>query len=193
MHLSFIWRRQWQPTPVLLPGKSHGRRSLVGCRPWGCEESDMTERIHFYFSLSCIEEGNGNPLQCSCLENPRDGGAWWAAVYGVAQSWTRLKWLSSSSLLYMASLGGSMVKKPHASATDSNSVPGLVRSIGEGNGNPLQYSCLGNPTDRGARWATVHGVAKELDMTATKTTRIFLYVHYSFPYLFASLFGCAGS
>ena len=57
----------------------------------------MTERLHFYFSLSCIGEGNGNPLQCSCLENPRDGGAWWAAVYGVAQSWTRLKWLSSSS------------------------------------------------------------------------------------------------
>ena len=57
----------------------------------------MTERLHFHFSLSCIGEGNGNPLQCSCLENPRDGGAWWAAVYGVAQSWTRLKWLSSSS------------------------------------------------------------------------------------------------
>ena len=58
----------------------------------------MTERLHFHFSLSCIEEGNGNPLQCSCLENPRDGGAWWAAVYGVAQSWTRLKRLSSSSM-----------------------------------------------------------------------------------------------
>ena len=91
------WRRQWHPTPVLLPGKSHGRRSLVGCRPWGHEESDMTEWLHFPFSLSCIGEGNGNPLQCSCLENPRDGGAWWAAVYGVAQSWTRLKRLSSSS------------------------------------------------------------------------------------------------
>ena len=57
----------------------------------------MTERLHFHFSLSCIGEGNGNPLQGSCLENPRDGGAWWAAVYGVAQSRTRLKWLSSSS------------------------------------------------------------------------------------------------
>ena len=57
----------------------------------------MTERLHFHFSLSCIGEGNGNPLQCSCLENPRDGGAWWAAVSGVAQSWTRLKRLSSSS------------------------------------------------------------------------------------------------
>ena len=81
-------RRRWQPTPVLLPGKSHGRRSLVGCSPWGREESDRTERLHFHFSLSCIGEGNGNPLQCSCLENPRDRGAWWAAVYGVAQSWT---------------------------------------------------------------------------------------------------------
>ena len=92
-----LWRRQWQPTPVLLPGKSHGRRSLVGCSPWGCEESDMTEQLHFHFSLSCIGEGNSNPLQCSCLENPRDGGAWWAGVYEVAQSWTRLKRLSSSS------------------------------------------------------------------------------------------------
>ena len=88
-------RRRWHPTPELLPGKSHGQKSLVGCGPWGREESDMTEQLPFHFSLSCIEEGNGNPLQCSCLENPRDGGAWWAAVYGVAQSWTRLKRLSS--------------------------------------------------------------------------------------------------
>ena len=63
------------PTPVLLPGKFHGRRSLVGCSPWGCWESDMTERLHFHFSLSRIGEDNGNPLQCSCLENPRDRGA----------------------------------------------------------------------------------------------------------------------
>ena len=90
-------RRQWHPTPVLLPGKSHGRRSLVGCSPWGRQESDTTERLHFHFSLSCIGGGNGNPLQCSCLKNPRDCGAWWAAVYGVAQSRTRLKRLSSSS------------------------------------------------------------------------------------------------
>ena len=90
-------RRQWHPTPVLLPGKSPGRRSLVGCSPWGREESDMTEQLHFHFPLSCFGEGNGNPLQCSCLENLRDGGAWWAAVYGVAQSWTRMKRLSSSS------------------------------------------------------------------------------------------------
>ena len=79
-------RRQWHPTPVLLPGKSHGRRSLVGCSPWGRQELDTTGRLHFHFALSCIGEGNGNPLQCSCLENPRDGEAWWAAIYGVAQS-----------------------------------------------------------------------------------------------------------
>ena len=90
-------RRQWHSSPLLLPGISHGRRSLVGCGPWGHEEPDTTERLHFHFSLSCIGEGNGNPLQCSCLENPRDGGAWWASVYGVTQSRTRLKWLSSSS------------------------------------------------------------------------------------------------
>ena len=86
------WRRQWQPTPGLLPGKSHRQRSLVSC-----EESDMTEQLHFHSSLWCIGEGYSNPLQCSCLENPKDGRAWWAAVYGVAQSRTRLKRLSSSS------------------------------------------------------------------------------------------------
>ena len=86
----YYGRRQWHPTPVLLPRKSHGQRSLVGCSPWGHEESDTTERLHFHFSLSCIGEGNGNPLQCSCLKNPRDGGACWAAVYGVAQRRTRL-------------------------------------------------------------------------------------------------------
>ena len=81
-------RRQWHPTPVLLPGKSHGR--------------DTTERLHFHFLLSCIGEGNGNPLRCSYLENPRDGGAWWADVYGVTQSRTRLKRLSSSSTYHRA-------------------------------------------------------------------------------------------
>ena len=86
----------WHPTPVLLPGQSHGWRSLVGCSPWGRLESDTTEQLHFHFSPSCIGEGNGNPLQCSCLENPRDRAAWWAAIYGVTQSQTWLKRLSSS-------------------------------------------------------------------------------------------------
>ena len=97
--LTHLRRRQWQPTPVLLHRKSHGRgrRSLVGYSPWGLKESDTTEQLHFHFSLSCIGEGNGNPLQYYCLENPRDRGAWWAAVYGVSQSRTRLMQLSSSS------------------------------------------------------------------------------------------------
>ena len=82
------WRRRWHPTSILLPGKSHGQRNLVGCSPWGSWGSDTTEWLHFHFSLSCIGEGNGNPLQCSCLENPRDRGAWWAAIYGVPQSRT---------------------------------------------------------------------------------------------------------
>ena len=192
-------RRQWQLTPVLLPGKSHGWRSLVGCSPWGHKESDTTERLHFHFSLSCIGEGNGNllqgsclenpreggawwaavhevaksrtrlsdfpftfhfslscigegngnPLQCSCLENPRDGGAWWAAVYGLAQSQTQQKRLSSSSSRWH---GGKPALGPNNTT--------LYLTIREGNGTPLQYSCLENPMDGGAWWAAVHGVAK---------------------------------
>ena len=89
-------------------------KSLVGCSPWGLEELDTTEWLHFHFSLPCIGEGNGNPLQCSCLENSRDSGAWWAAVYGVTRSRARLKQLSSGSSssrafqrLYTASLTAS--------------------------------------------------------------------------------------
>ena len=108
-----IWRRRWHPTPVLLPGKSHGRRSLVGCSPWGRKESDMTEQLPFHFSLSCIGEGNGNPLQCSCLENPRDRGAWWAAISGVTQSQTRLKRLSSSSSSSTCALSTRWIQNNH--------------------------------------------------------------------------------
>ena len=131
-----LQRRQWQPTPVLLPGKSHGWRSLVGCSPWGLEELDTTERLHFHFSLSCIGEGNCNPLQCSCLENPRDGGAWWAAVYGVAQSWTRLKRLikqaSKSSAQFRCSVVSDLcnpmdcstpVSSPHPLSVESTFFP----------------------------------------------------------------------
>ena len=85
--------RQWHPTPALLPGKSHGQRSLVGCSPWGREESDTNERLHFPFSLSCIGEGNGNPLQCSCLENPRDGepgGLPSVGLHRVGHDWSDL-------------------------------------------------------------------------------------------------------
>ena len=140
------WRRQWHSTPVLLPGKSHGWRSLVGCSPWGREELDTTEQLHFHFSLSCIGEGNGNPLQCPCLENPRDRGAWWAAIYGVAQNWTRLKRLSSSSstVIWSALLFPYYREKNwdfkglgprHGWATSLS-----LSCIGEGNGNPLQCS-----------------------------------------------------
>ena len=87
------WRRQWHPIPVLLLRKSHGWRSLVGYSPWGHYESVATERLHFHFSLSRSGEGNSNPLHCSCLENPRDSRAWWAAVYGshrVGHDWSDL-------------------------------------------------------------------------------------------------------
>ena len=88
----------------------------MDCSPWGREESDTTERLPFHFSLSCIGEGDGNPLQCSCLENPRDGGAWWAAVYGVAQSQTRLKRLGGGSSDFP---GASVVKNLPANGRDT--------------------------------------------------------------------------
>ena len=103
---SFVTQTQWlfylwfSPKVFAVnykPGKSHGWKSLVGCSPWGRKESDTTEQLHFHFSLSCIGEGNGNPLQCSCLENPRDREAWWTAICGVAQSQTRLQRLSRIS------------------------------------------------------------------------------------------------
>ena len=86
---TLAWKIPWAEQPV-------------GYSPWGLEELDMTERLRFDFSLSCIGEGNGNLLQCSCLETPRDGGAWWAAVSGVTQSRTRLKRPSSSSSIVFA-------------------------------------------------------------------------------------------
>ena len=94
---------------MFFPGKSHGWRSLVGCSPWDREELDTTEQLHSHSSLSCIGEGYGNQPQCSCLENPRDGGAWWAAIYGVTQSQTWLKWLTSSSSRYIK--GTSLLRK----------------------------------------------------------------------------------
>ena len=98
-----IWRRQWHPTLVLLPGKSHGWRSLVGCSPWGRWGSDTTERLHFHFSLSCIGEWDGNPLQCSCLENPRDGepgGMPSMGSHRVGHDWGD----SAATLVYMCLL-----------------------------------------------------------------------------------------
>ena len=90
-------RRQMAPHSSTLAWKIPWMEEPGRLQSMGCEESDMTEWLHFHFSPSCIGEGNGNPLQCSYLENPRDRGAWWAAIYGVAQSRTWLKRLSSSS------------------------------------------------------------------------------------------------
>ena len=153
----------------------------------GLRRVDTTERLHFHFSLSCIGEGNGNPLQCSCLENPRDGGAWWASIYGVAQSRIRLKRLSSSSskregqfkkrplglnflrieaFLFKKNpkaLVVLVIKNLPASVVDGSTQVqslGWEDSPGEGHGNPLQYSCLEIPKDRGTWQATVHRVCR---------------------------------
>ena len=170
-----VLEKAMAPHSSTLPGKSHGWRSLVGCSPWGCEESDTTEQLHFHFSLSRIGEGNGNPLQCSCLENPRERGAWWAAVYGVTQSWTWLKWLSSSSsssLPSWASQVALVVKNLSARAGD---IETPVWSLGQE--DPLEEGMQPTPVflpgeshgqkslkkkkkKRKAWRATVHGVTK---------------------------------
>ena len=98
-------RKQWHPTPVLLPGKSHGQRSLVGYSPWGRYESDTTEQLHF--SLSCIGKGSGNLLQYSFLENPMDRGAWCVTVHGVAKRRTQLNKHTKKQRHYFASKGPS--------------------------------------------------------------------------------------
>ena len=136
-------------------------------------------------SLSCIGEGNGNPLQYPCLANPVDGGAWWAAVYGVAQSRTQLKQLSSSSssIQYLDFQGGTVVKNLPANAggaRDASSIPGSGRSPGSGNGNPLQYSWLENSMDRGAWQAVVHGVANSQTKLNTHTyIYLFFFIFFS--------------
>ena len=119
---TLVWKIPWTEKP--------GRLQLMGL--WRVGHDWVT-----LLSLSCIGEGNGNPLQCSCLVNPWDGGAWWAAVYGVAQSQTRLKQLSSSS-----SSSDSVVKNLPANAGDMGLIPGLGRCPGEGNSNPLHFSIL---------------------------------------------------
>ena len=114
-------------SPVFLPGKFHGQRSLVGYSPWGRKECDMTEWLHFHFSLSCIGEGNGNLLQYSCLEDPRDRGAWWAAVYGVAQSRARLKQLSFGLSLSSSVVSDSL--RPHESQPARPPCPSLTPGV----------------------------------------------------------------
>ena len=113
----WCWRRQRHPTPVVLPGKSHRRRSLKGCSPWGYEESDTTERLHFPFSLSCIGEGNGNPLQCSWLENPRDGepgGLPSMGSHRVGHDWSDLAAAAAAAAAGAAEL---LAGRPQSSAS----------------------------------------------------------------------------
>ena len=140
---TLAWKIPWTDEP----GRLQSMGSLGVGHDWA---------LHFQFSLSCIGEGNGNPLQCSCLENPRDGGAGRATIYGVAQSRTWLKRLSSSSssksCTRWASHLAPVVKNPSVNAGDTRDmdlIPGSGRSPGEENVNPLQYFCLGNPMDRG--------------------------------------------
>ena len=100
-----IWR-QWQPLQYSWLENPMDWRSLVGCSPRGRTESDVTEWLHFHFSLSCIGEGNGNPLQCSCLENPRDGRAWWAVSMGshrVRHDWSDLA-AAAAAVIWKGSL-----------------------------------------------------------------------------------------
>ena len=131
---TFAWKIPWTKEP--------GRLQSMGSL-----ESDRTERLHFHVLLSCIGEGNDHPLQCSCLENPRDGGAWWAAVYGVAQSWTRLKQLSSSNSVTILWF---IHPVPYFCISVTSEYVYIDNMCGEGNGTPLQYSCLENPMDGGA-------------------------------------------
>ena len=97
--LLICMRRKWQPTPVFLPRECSGQRSLVGCCPWVAQSQTWLRRLSMHV---CIGEGNGNPLQYSCLENPRDGGAWWAAVYAVTQShdWSDLAAVAAARSYY---------------------------------------------------------------------------------------------
>ena len=180
---SIMRNHQWQPTPVPLPGKSHGWRSLVGCSPWGRQESDTTERLPFHFLLSRTGEGHGNPLQCSCLENPRDGGAWWAAVHGVAQSRTRLTRLSSSGSTTTYLLEwlkfvktppnfGQDVKHLELSYTDGGNVK-WYKDLGKHSGSFLKTKCT--PTIQSRHFTLGHqreGMrACDLTQICTQTLR----------------------
>ena len=135
------WRRKWQSTPTLLPGKSHRWRRVIGYSPWGLKESDTTERLHF---TSYRWDTSPASLAINHSSSPAS-----LASPSMITAWT---WVS---------LVAQLVKKKSAcTAEDLGSIPALGRSPGEGHGNPLQYSCLKNSMDKGAWRATVHGVAK---------------------------------
>ena len=129
-------RRPWHPTPVLLPGKSHGRRSLVGCSPWGRSELDTTERLHFH----ALEKEMATHSSVLAWRIPGMGEP--GRLPSMGSHRVRHDW---SDLAATANAGA---------AADSGSIPGSGRLPGRGNGNPLQYSCLEHPMDRGAWWAT---------------------------------------
>ena len=142
----------------------------MGCSPWGREELNMTEQLHPHFSLSCIGEGNGNPIQCLCLENPRDGGAWWAAVCGVAQSRTRLKRLSSiSSSTEHGFPGGSVVKNLPANAVDARDGfdPWVGKIPWRKEWKLTSVSLPGKTMDTGAWQATAQGVTRSWTRLST--------------------------
>ena len=129
---TLAWKIPWTEEP--------GRLQSMGSR-----RLDTTEQLHFHFSLACIGEGNGNPLQCSCLENPGYGGAWWATVHGVTKSWTQLSdFMTSRVATYKRRYLLEALFKSHYNSK------ALGLYTGEGNSTPLQYSCLENPMDRGA-------------------------------------------
>ena len=136
-------RRQWHPTPVLLPGKSHGWRSLEGCSPWGRWGLDTTERLHFHFSLSYIGEGNGNPLQCSCLENPRDGepgGLLSMGSHRVGHDWSDLAAAAAGAICYLFNIWekwGTEVLRTQAVKTVTELL--LKPSQSDTRGNDLSY------------------------------------------------------
>ena len=153
-------------------------RSLEGCSPWGSWGSDTTEQLHFDLSLSCIGEGNGNPLQCSCLENPREGGAWWAAIYGVAQSWTQLKWLQFSSVVQSCptlcdpmncSTPDLPVHHHLPKFTQITSIESVMPSSMLHAKLPLLYLTLWDPMDCSPPDSSVHGIlqARVLAWVAT--------------------------
>ena len=144
--------RKWQSTPALLPEKSHGRRSLKGYNPWGHKESDTTERLHLTFTDTLYGFNNDTKVQYA---------GEYLAISPAGEESPDLEHLPVS----VCFPGGSVVKNPSTDAGDADSVPGLGRSLGDGNGTPHQYSSSGNPMDRGPRWATVYEVPKESDMT----------------------------